>query len=240
MFINSLKDIRMKTAKGVIFDFNGTLFFDTKFHTKAFNEMLEEAGKPVYDDHFLIKNVLGKPNSTLYKEFFDPNADSAAILSFANSKEDNYIAYYLEHPEFMHLAEGAPEMLDYLKNNNIPYALATGSDLRNVEFYLSELGISKWFNFGNITYADTIIKGKPEPDIYITSAKKMGIDPSECIVFEDAVSGFKAANAAGVLAVIAVREEDLPSTIDDTVSVDLEILNYLSYKEVFAKYGLLK
>jgi len=187
----------MKTAKGVIFDFNGTLFFDTKFHIKAFKEKLEEAGKPVPDDHYLIKNVFGKPNSTVYREFFDPNATDEAVRAFANSKEDKYIAYCVEHPEFMHLVHGAPEMLDYLLDNKIPYALATGSDLRNVEFYLSELGISKWFNFNNITYADGIIKGKPEPDVYITAANKMGLDPSECIVFEDAGSGFKAANAAG-------------------------------------------
>ncbi len=230
----------MKTAKGIIFDFNGTLFFDTKFHIKAFKEKLEEAGKPVPDDHFLIKNVFGKPNSTLYREFFDPDADNEAILSFAQSKEDKYITFCKEHPEFMHLAHGAPEMLDYLKDNNIPYALATGSDLRNVEFYLSELGISRWFTFDNITYADGIIKGKPDPDVYITAAKKMGLDPSECIVFEDAGSGFRAANAAGALATIAVREEDLPSPIDDSVSVDFEILNYLNYKEILAKYGLLR
>ena len=60
----------MKTAKGVIFDFNGTLFFDTKFHIKAFKEKLAEAGKPLPDDHYLIKNVFGKPNATVYREFF--------------------------------------------------------------------------------------------------------------------------------------------------------------------------
>ena len=234
------KDHSMKNAKGIIFDFNGTLFFDTKFHIKAFKEKLEEAGKYIPDDQYLIKNVFGKPNSTVYREFFDQNASDEAIRAFANSKEDKYISYCVEHPEFMHLVQGAPEMLDYLKENKIPYALATGSDLRNVEFYLKELGISKWFAFDNITYADGIIKGKPDPDVYITAAKKMGLDPTECIVFEDAGSGFRAANAAGALATIAVREEDLPSPIDDSVSVDFEILNYLNYKEILAKYGLLR
>ena len=235
----------MKTAKGVIFDFNGTLFFDTKFHIKAFKEKLAEAGKPLPDDHYLIKNVFGKPNATVYREFFDQNADDEAVRAFATSKEDKYIAYCIEHPEFMHLVEGAPEMLDYLKENGIPYALATGSDLGNVEFYLKELGISKWFDFGNITYADgTKLYGQTavfsNPDIYITAANKMGLDPSECIVFEDAGSGFRAANAAGALAVIAIREEDLPSPIDDSVKVDFEILNYLNYKDIFAKYDLLR
>ncbi len=228
----------MKIAKGIIFDFNGTLFFDSRLHVAAFRECLSEAGKPIPSDLFLIKNVFGKPNGVIYKELFDRDASEEAILRFAETKENKYIDACKRYPESARIAPGAGDMLDYLKEKEIPYALATGSDLKNVNFYLDFLKISKWFSFDNIVYSDGKIKGKPDPEIYISAANKIGLDPSECIIFEDAGSGFKAANAAGALATIAVREKGLPSPIDDTVDVAFEINDFSNYKELLLKYGL--
>ena len=230
----------MKKAKGIIFDFNGTLFFDTRAHLGAFKKRFADVGKLVPDDMFLIKNIFGMPNDEIYRKYFDPNATDEDVARFAYDKEHKYFEICRGTPELSDLAPGAREMLSYLKTNGIPFALATGSDKINVDFYIDFLGIDEYFTYDRITYADGKTRGKPYPDIYVNAAKKIGLDASECIVFEDAGNGFKAANAAGALCVIAVREEGLPSPIDSSVQIDLEIKNYFGYMDILAKYGLLQ
>ncbi len=228
----------MKTAKGIIFDFNGTLFYDSKLHIKVFRSMLAEAGKTVFEPEYIVKNIFGMPNSAIYRNFFNENASDEECAKFAEEKERRYIE--MCRKEHLPLVDGAPEMLGFLKDSGIPYAIATGSDLVNVEFYLNEIGINKWFSLDNILYSDGTFRGKPYPDIYIRAAQKLGLEPSECIIFEDAGSGIRAANAAGALGVIALREEGLPSPIDGTLKVDTEIPDFKNFKEVFEKYGLIK
>jgi beta-phosphoglucomutase-like phosphatase (HAD superfamily) len=78
-------------------------------------------------------------------------------------------------------------------------AVATAAPIGNVEFILDGLDIRKYFQA--VTTAADITNGKPDPEIFLTSAEKLDVDPANCIVFEDAINGFEAAKRAKMVAI---------------------------------------
>ena len=98
----------------------------------------------------------------------------------------------------------ANDLLDYLKEKNIPRTIATMSEWDNVEFYINEFHLEKWFDLDKIVYSDGTIPGKPAPDIFMIAADKIGLKPSECLVFEDAIAGINSAKSAGVGKIVGV------------------------------------
>ena len=230
----------MSNIKGILFDFNGTLFFDSHFHIRAFEEYFLERGKEKPTPEFIIHNIFGRSNPRIYADNFDPDPTDEDCRIFADRKEGLYRKFCLESPEEMHLCDGAPELLDFLKENGIPYCLATGSGLDNVSFYMENMGLGRWFDMNNIIYADGSFSGKPEPDAYILAAKKIGLSPSECIVFEDGTSGIVAARRAEAGAVIALYDHTLPSPFTDGVECDAVYPDLTDWKEILKKFGVLR
>ena len=86
------------------------------------------------------------------------------------------------------------------------------SEKDNVDFYIEEFKLAKWFDIDKIVYSDGTLPGKPAPAIYIRAAEKLNLKPEECIVVEDAVSGIESARAAGIgkiIAIASMESEDL-------------------------------
>ena len=129
-------------------------------------------------------------------------------------------------------------MLDHLKATGIPFNLATGSPIDNVEFYFEALDIGRWFDINTIVYSDDTLPGKPAPDFYLEAARRIGLSASECIVFEDAVSGILSANRADAAAVVALISDDLSLDRSDGLKIDLEIKNFEDYRSVLSRFGL--
>ena len=125
----------MSALRGVLFDFNGTLFFDSEMHLAAFREMFRRAGKPALSDEDMIHRMFGRSNERICREQFIPDAGPAEVAAFTEEKEALYQSFCLQMPERMHLVEGAPAMLDYLKEAGVPFCLATGSGLENIVLY---------------------------------------------------------------------------------------------------------
>ena len=96
------------------------------------------------------------------------------------------------------------QFLNFLKENDIPRTIATMSEWDNVEFYIKEFHLKKWFDLDKIVYSDGKIPGKPAPDIFLIAAEKIGLPPSDCVVIEDALAGIKAAKSAGIGKIIAI------------------------------------
>ena len=229
----------MNKIKGLLLDFNGTLFFDTEYHMKAFMGFYPEFGLPTPDRDYMINNVFGRSNEDMYPDQFNPDATKEEIDAFTEAKERKYMDLCYKYPEKLHLVEGAPEMLDYLKENNIPFCLATGSPLMNVNFYFEALGIGRWFSFDNIVYCDGSFPGKPAPDIYKLAADRLGLDTSECAVFEDGTSGILSANAAGVSKVMALWEEGVPSPLTEKTRVDGIYHSLKDWKNILSSIGII-
>lgn len=228
----------MKKVKGILFDFNGTLFFDSDYHLEAFQRCFEARGMERRSEEYIIRNMFGRTNNEIYLKNYDADADADALKAFEEEKEKKYTDFCLENPSKLHLCEGACEMLDYLKASDIPYCIATGSPLENVEFYFEYLGLGRWFTMDNLVYCDGSFAGKPAPDIYLNAAKRLGLDASECAVFEDGTSGMRSARAADAARLIAVYEKGLPDPETDTVKSDEVHHDLTDWRGILERMGL--
>ena len=230
----------MSTVKGILFDFNGTLFFDSDMHIEAFKKYFVEHGKEEPTKEFIIKNIFGRSNPRIYADNFNPSATQEELDKFAEDKEGLYRSFCLANPECMKYTDGVEEMLNYLKENSIPYCLATGSGMDNVSFYIENMGLGRWFDESNIVYFDGSFQGKPEPDTYLLAAEKIGLSANECVIFEDGTSGMIAAQRANAKSIICVYEASLPSPITPEVHPDAVYPDFTKWREIFEKLGILR
>ena len=193
--------------KAVIFDFNGTLFFDSDKHIKAWNICAERLIGRKLTDQEVIK-MLGRTNRLILELILKEDPTDEMVERIGNEKERIYRELCLENESECKLAPGAVELLDKLKERNIKVAIATSSDIDNVKFYFDYFDISKWFTMDNMIYNDGTIAGKPMPDIYLKAIERICVSADEAVVFEDAVSGIKAAKAANAGKTIGVLSVD--------------------------------
>ena len=192
--------------RGVLFDWNGTIFFDSDKHKKAWQLFLpEKIGREVSEDE-IRTNCLGQTNSEILRRYFGEDLSDDEVYRLAYEKEALYRSLCLKDTENLHMVKGAEEYFNYLKDNGIPFTLATGSEIENVKFYFETFRIDRWFSFDNIVWDDGTVPGKPAPDFYIRGAAKLGLDPKDCIVFEDSSAGVQSALNAGAHAVVQLMQ----------------------------------
>lgn len=202
--------------KGIIFDFNGTLFFDSHMHYQAWRIYSKQLRGYEFTDEEMRKNMFGRTNADIIEYAIGQKPSQEMIAKYAREKEAMYREMCLNDPENFVLAPGAEEFLTYLKQNNIPMTIATMSEWDNVEFYIKEFKLDKWFDINKIVYSNGKIPGKPAPDIYKIAAQNLNLNPNECIVVEDAISGIKAAQSAGIgmiIAIASIESDDLYTSI---------------------------
>lgn len=190
--------------KGIIFDFNGTLFFDSEKHLEAWREYSKRVRDTAFTDEEMRDYMFGRTNEDIIAYLIGRKPEPELVESLAKEKEAVYREMCRKDKEHTVLAPGAVEFLNYLKENNIPRTIATMSEKDNVDFFIEEFKLEKWFELDKIVYADGTLPGKPAPDIYIKAAEKIGLAPKDCVVIEDAVSGIESAKNAGIGKIIAI------------------------------------
>lgn len=196
-------DISVPTG-GVIFDFNGTMFFDQLFQEASWKIFLENAiGRTPSNEEFETY-VHGRNANASLPYFFQKELSQTEIEALEEEKETVYRALCLEHPDDFRLADGLPHFLDELVKYKTPITIATASSLNNVEFFFEHLSLGRWFDFDKVAYNDGTIPGKPQPDLYWKAAELLRVKSEDCVVFEDAPSGIESAKRAGARAVIGV------------------------------------
>lgn len=227
-----------KQLKGVLFDFNGTLFFDTECHVKAFEKCYAKRGMDVPSPEEIIKNLFGLSNEVIYKSYFDSNATKEDCKRFGAEKEGFYYEFCKALPGGMKYVDGVCELMSYLNENNIPYCLATGAGMDNITFYNENMELGKWFDRAHIVCADDKVNCKPSPEIYEYAASKIGLTAPECIVFEDGTLGLIAANKANAGASVAIYQEGLPSPLIEGAYADAVYHDFTEWKEILREFGL--
>ena len=190
--------------KGIIFDFNGTLFWDSDIQEKAWRTFGGNmVGREITDEEF-SKYFHGRTNKDTLEYLSGKELTTDEVNALAQQKEEIYRNLCKSDLDKFKLAPGVEKYLDYIKENNIPFTIATASEINNVTFFIKEFGLERWFDIDKIVYDDGTFKGKPEPDIYLKAAKTINMAPADCIVFEDAKSGITSATRAGVPTLYAI------------------------------------
>ena len=217
---------------GVIFDFNGTMFFDEEFQEISWRQFIKDTiGRRITDEEFQ-EHVHGRNADYTFPLFLGRPLTRQEIMELEEGKERIYRELCLQSEKFR-LAPGLERFLDYLAGNDIPRTIATASGWNNVRFFFQHLGLGKWFDLGKVVYNDGTIPGKPAPDLFLVSAERIKVPTKECIVFEDSLSGIEAARNAGVRAV--VRVDSMRQTNADTLA-DETISDFWNAQEIMNKF----
>lgn len=143
--------------KGIIFDFNGTLYWDSEKHKQTWREYSKKLRGTAFTDEEMLKYMFGRTNEQIIRYAIGKQPSPEIVETMGQEKEALYREMCLEDKENLHLADGVPEFLDYLKANGIKMTIATMSDKLNVDFYIEQFHLEKWFDLDKIVYSDGII-----------------------------------------------------------------------------------
>jgi beta-phosphoglucomutase family hydrolase len=219
-----IQKINFSEIKAVIFDMDGTMVDNDKFHMKAFQKFCKKYDKKLTDEDY-IKNYSGRSNNQLMPKVFGKDLSEDDIKRLAEEKEAIYRKLYAPHIKPI---PGLHEFIVKLKKKKIMISIATGSIVENRDFVLEAIGLKG--KFPVIVGGEDFKNGKPHPEIFLTTAKKLKTDPNDCLVFEDAPAGIEAAKNAGmkVVGIITSHKPEELKKADFVIGNFQEVLNLLS------------
>lgn len=186
--------MRGKKILGVIFDLDGVIVSTDDCHYQAWKRMADEEGIPFTRTiNERLRGVSRTESLAIILEKATKVYSQAEKAEMAARKN----AYYVEMIGNLHaedLLPGALEALAFLRERGIKIAI--GSSSRNAPLILKQIGLSD--DFDAIVDGNQIAHSKPDPEVFLLAARKLGLPPSECLVIEDADAGVEAAMAAGM------------------------------------------
>ena len=187
----------MSKPWAAIFDMDGVVADTNDLHRRAWNAFCRDRIRAV-DEADMEHHVYGRTNREILSFLMGPDLDPARMEQLGEAKE----ALFRESARgVLRPLPGLPGLLAGLKAANVPLALATSAPPDNVAFVLSEVGLQGVFPV--VVDSTMVSRSKPEPDIFLAAAERLGMAPGRCLVFEDSLSGVQAAQNAG-MAVVGV------------------------------------
>ena len=179
-----------RDAGAVVFDMDGVLVDSGAHHRDAWRAMFRDIGVAPPPEFWRI--TIGRPADEAVALLVD-GIDHAEARRLADVKREHYSR--LARRGTVPVA-GVGAFVQALAHDEVPRAVATSATRRDLERVLGELGLRSRFDV--IVTADDIRWGKPHPEVYLKAAAGLGVKPSACVVFEDALVGVQAARAAGM------------------------------------------
>lgn len=194
----------MNKSFAVIFDMDGVLMDSNPFHKISLRLFAEKYGYQLSDEELRVK-IYGRPNKDWIRRLFDQPMDDQQVAAYGEEKEELFRDIFKDD---IAPVKGLINFLGTLKSSNIDMAIATSAPRSNVDFLFKHVNIANYFKI--ILDESDVERGKPDPEVYLKTAKRLGYSPDRCIVFEDSLSGVESALAAGckVVAVTTTHQED--------------------------------
>ncbi len=224
--------------KAVIFDFNGTLYNDTRFHHQAWkNYMLKKFGMDLSEEE-ISAHYIGPNNREIFHYVFGEQLTEEEVERFSLEKEEEYRAVCRSKKENLQLMDGAPELFDYLEKKGIPFGLATASCRDNIDFYISDLGLGKWFTMDRIVYDEGILPSKPDPAFYLEAARRLGVKCEDCLIFEDSCLGIEAATRANAGRLVVIDRTTPAEKLKAFPNIHATIHDYFSAERFVEDFEL--
>jgi beta-phosphoglucomutase len=187
----------MKKEKAFIFDLDGVIVDTAKYHFLAWRNLANSLGFEFTEaQNELLKGVSRVRSLEILLKIGNVELTEAEKQKFLVKKNTEYLSY-VNKMTADEILPGINQLLDYLDQNNIKYAL--GSASKNAPLILEKVGL---FNrFAAIVDGNDVSKAKPDPEVFLIGAQKLHMRPEDCIVVEDAIAGVEAANAANMLSI---------------------------------------
>ncbi|GGH21274.1 HAD family hydrolase [Mucilaginibacter phyllosphaerae] len=176
-----------------IFDMDGTLIDNTPYHYQAWQQLFKKRGMPGLSKETYLTGISGVPILNTLKTYFGEDTGEAELQALINEKKQLYEAAFTP---FLRPVNGLETYLKDLKNAGVKIALATSSNMDDVDFIFNTIPIRRYFDA--IITGGMVSEPKPSPQIFLKAAQTLNTRPQQCVVFEDSLSGLKAGNNAGM------------------------------------------
>ena len=180
--------------KAVIFDMDGIIFDSERAYIKCWDPIEKEYNIP--DLNETLYKCIGVNSNMARDIFLEKYGDDFPLEKFQKIASVNM--RNLVDSGKLEKKEGIDDLLEYLKNEDIVIAVASSTKSEAVKHELELANILDYFE--TVIGGDMVTKSKPEPDIFLEAAKKIGVNPKDCLVIEDSYNGIRAAKAAGMTA----------------------------------------
>ena len=177
--------------RAALWDVDGTLIDSREYHWLSWQHALAAENFPLTPEQFA--DSFGRRNDEILRGYFPAYAD-ADIARVGEAKEVAYRRLIRERG--IELLPGVRRWLDRLKGEGWLQAVASSAPLENLEVIISTLGLEAYFSA--VASAEDVTEGKPDPQVFLAAASKLGVEPAACVVVEDAPAGTEAARRAGM------------------------------------------
>ncbi|MFO7825388.1 MAG: HAD family phosphatase [Cyclobacterium sp.] len=193
--------------QAVIFDMDGVICHTNPYHSEAFRVFFGKRGLNPTEEEF-AQHMYGKSNKYIFRHFLGREVTGEEFSALENEKEGLFREIYA--PKVATIPGFLP-FLEELKTSGFRTGVATSAPEANLLLIMESLGFKS--KMESIMASEHVKKHKPDPEVYLTSASNLGVDPENCLVFEDSYSGVSAARNAGmrVVGVLSSHSrEELP------------------------------
>lgn len=178
--------------KAIIFDMDGLMIDSERVTFECYQEILK--GMNLTMDEEFYKTLLGKSLKGIYQRFYDVYGNDFPIEDVI--KDVHALMAKRFETEGVPIKTGLKSLLEYLKENNYKTIVATSSNRDRVDTILSQAQITDYFD--DSICGDEVTKGKPNPEVFLKSCQKLGVNVDEAIVLEDSEAGIQASYDAGI------------------------------------------
>ena len=166
--------------KGVIFDFNGTLFFDNPKHILAWSKISQDIRNHGISEEELHEHINGVPNHKVVEYMFHGQCTEQQMKRYSERKEEYYRQFCREDKDSFHLVKGAEAYFDALKKENIPFTIASASIKPNIDFFVESFHLDHWIDPSSIVYDDGTYESKIA--MFKKAADVIGVDIHDCLI----------------------------------------------------------
>lgn len=178
--------------KAIIFDMDGLMIDSERVTFECYQERLKDMNLTMDEEFY--KTLLGKPIKGIYQRFYDVYGNDFPIENVIQDVH-KLMAERFE-TEGVPVKKGLVELLHYLKDNNYKTIVATSSNRDRVDKILAQAKITEFFD--DSICGDEVTKGKPNPEVFLKSCQKLGVNVDEAIVLEDSEAGIQASYDANI------------------------------------------
>ena len=206
----------MNRSIAVIFDMDGVICHTNPFHSKAFRVFFSSRNLSPTDEEF-AEHMFGKSNSYILSHFLKRPVSGVELLQLEDEKESLFRELYEPHVDPI---AGIVSFINELHADGVKLGVATSAPNANLEMILGKVPIRE--KLGSVLASENVSKHKPNPEVYLTSARNLSVSPDRCVVFEDSFSGVSAAINAGMKVVGVLSSH----TRNELPPCDLYIENY--------------
>ena len=222
--------VQVAQKRAVLWDMDGTLVDSAEYHWQAWRDTMSREGFPITHEQF--QATFGQRNDSILRQWLGEKVTSELIQRLGDAKEALYRQHVRQHG--ISALPGALEWIHLLRKQCWLQAIGSAAPRANVETILEVLRVRECFEA--IVSAEDVHLGKPDPEVFLIAATKLGVTPEHCIVVEDAEHGIEAARAARMKSIgVSRNDKHLPA---DIVVGSLDVLDEKAFERLLGNSSM--